>query len=70
MTEAEQRLWRELRALGFPIRFRRQHPIGRYFADFACPAAKLVVELDGGSTLFEPAQTRCAAKKSPGRVIA
>jgi BirA family biotin operon repressor/biotin-[acetyl-CoA-carboxylase] ligase len=48
MTEAERRLWRELRALGLRNRFRRQHPIGRHVVDFACPAAKLVVELDGG----------------------
>ncbi|HEX3412155.1 MAG TPA: DUF559 domain-containing protein [Stellaceae bacterium] len=48
MTEAEKRLWRELRALGLRNRFRRQHPIGRYVVDFACPAAKLVIELDGG----------------------
>ncbi|MGB9648112.1 MAG: DUF559 domain-containing protein [Stellaceae bacterium] len=48
MTEAERRLWRELRELGPPHRFRRQHPIGRYVVDFACPAAKLVIELDGG----------------------
>jgi len=48
MTEAERRLWRELRELGLPWRFRRQHPIGRHIVDFACPAAKLVIELDGG----------------------
>ena len=29
-------------------RFRRQHPIGPYFADFACVERCLVVELDGG----------------------
>ena len=29
------------------IRFRRQHPIGPYVADFYCPAAKLVIEVDG-----------------------
>jgi very-short-patch-repair endonuclease len=28
-------------------KFRRQHPIGPYFVDFYCPAAKLVVEIDG-----------------------
>jgi very-short-patch-repair endonuclease len=48
MTEAEKRLWRELRELELPHRFRRQHPIGRYIVDFACPAAKLAIELDGG----------------------
>jgi len=31
-----------------PYKFRRQHPIGRRIADFACPARKLVIELDGG----------------------
>jgi very-short-patch-repair endonuclease len=29
------------------VRFRRQHPIGPYVADFYCPAAKLVIEIDG-----------------------
>src|ERR1700760_2300416 len=48
MTEAERRLWRELRELELPHRFRRQHPIGRHIVDFACPAAKLAIELDGG----------------------
>ena len=48
MTEAERRLWHDLRELGLPHRFRRQHPIGGHIVDFACPAAKLVVELDGG----------------------
>jgi very-short-patch-repair endonuclease len=29
-------------------RFRRQHPIGPYVVDFACPGRKLAIELDGG----------------------
>jgi very-short-patch-repair endonuclease len=48
-TDTEQRLWtrlRDRRLLGF--KFRRQHPIGRYIADFCCAEAKLVIELDGG----------------------
>ncbi len=36
-------------------KFRRQHPIGPYFADFACLEAKLAVELDG-DTHGEPGQ--------------
>jgi very-short-patch-repair endonuclease len=28
-------------------KFRRQHPLGNYIADFACLAPKLIVELDG-----------------------
>jgi very-short-patch-repair endonuclease len=47
-TDVERRLWRALRESELPWRFRRQHPIGRRIADFACPARKLVIELDGG----------------------
>ena len=49
MTDAERRLWRVLRyrqLLG--CRFRRQHPIGPYIADFACLERGLVIEVDGG----------------------
>jgi len=48
LTEAEQRLWRELRSRRFAgWKFRRQVPIGPYIADFACVERKLVLELDG-----------------------
>ncbi len=46
---AERRTWSLLRGGrcdGF--KFRRQHPIDRYYADFACEALRLVIELDGG----------------------
>jgi very-short-patch-repair endonuclease len=49
MTRAERKLWRCLREL--PIdgtHFRRQAPVGPYFADFACHRYRLIVELDGG----------------------
>jgi len=48
-TEAETVLWSRLRQRrigGF--RFRRQAPIGRFIADFACFEARLVIEVDGG----------------------
>lgn len=47
--DAERALWQRLRnrQLG-GYKFRRQHPISGYFADFACVEAGLVVELDGG----------------------
>ena len=48
MPPAEARIWdvlRSLRPLGF--HFRRQVPIGPYYADFACHHASLVIELDG-----------------------
>ncbi|HEY0328946.1 MAG TPA: DUF559 domain-containing protein [Rhodopseudomonas sp.] len=48
-TDAERKLWQRLRkiALG-DLHFRRQATIGPYFADFACHANRLVVEIDGG----------------------
>jgi very-short-patch-repair endonuclease len=48
-TDAERLLWRHLRdrqLLGW--KFRRQHEIGVYIADFSCADANLIVELDGG----------------------
>lgn len=49
---AEALLWKALRnrALG-GFKFRRQHPIGHYFADFACVECQLVIELDGETHL-------------------
>jgi len=49
MTDAEVILWSRLRETPFGMRFRRQHPIGPYIGDFACPMANLVVEVDGGT---------------------
>ena len=48
MTDAERKLWRELRANFSAQRFRRQVPLGLYTADFASHAAKLIIEVDGG----------------------
>ena len=48
MNEAELRLWNEMRAhrlMG--MSFRRQMPIAGYIVDFACPASRIVVEVDG-----------------------
>jgi very-short-patch-repair endonuclease len=47
-TDVERMLWRALRERFDAWKFRRQHPIGRRIADFACPSAKIVIELDGG----------------------
>lgn len=49
MTDAEQALWRQLRRKQLAgCRFRRQHPVGAYIADFACLERGLLVEVDGG----------------------
>ncbi len=47
MSPPEVKLWARLRRSPAGIRFRRQHAIGPYVADFYCPAAKLVIEIDG-----------------------
>ena len=48
MTEGERRLWSLLRRKKISgFRFRRQAPIGPYIADFFCPEARLIIELDG-----------------------
>lgn len=47
MTPAETVLWMHLKAGLEGYKFRRQHPIGIYIADFYCHRAKLIIELDG-----------------------
>jgi very-short-patch-repair endonuclease len=42
-------LWRLLRLSRREVRFRKQHPIGPFVADFYCPAAKMVIEIDGAA---------------------
>ncbi|HTT83484.1 MAG TPA: DUF559 domain-containing protein, partial [Rhizomicrobium sp.] len=55
-TDAERLLWFGLRLLKAKgLHFRRQAPIGRYYVDFACHSAKIVVEIDG-SQHAEPSQ--------------
>ena len=49
LTNAETVLWSRLRHGIGGMRFRRQHPIGPYIADFACIRARLVVEVDGAT---------------------
>jgi very-short-patch-repair endonuclease len=48
LTPAEAALWRLLQDSKLNgAKFRRQHSIENYIVDFCCPAAKLVIELDG-----------------------
>ncbi len=47
-SRLEKIFWELIRAYRIDrIKFRRQHPIGPYFADFACVSGKLVFEIDG-----------------------
>ena len=48
MTEAEKILWEKLKNKQIlNLRFRRQHPIDIFIADFYCHTVRLVIELDG-----------------------
>lgn len=51
-TRSERILWSKLKGGRLQgLKFRRQVPIDRYFADFCCPKARVIVELDGDSHL-------------------
>jgi len=48
MTLAELILWKKLKDRKlFKVKFRRQHPIDIFIADFYCHEYKLVIEIDG-----------------------
>ena len=47
MSLPEVKLWMALKGNTAGLKFRRQNPIGPYVADFYCPAANLMVEIDG-----------------------
>ncbi|PWK75629.1 very-short-patch-repair endonuclease [Aminobacter sp. AP02] len=64
MTDAELKLWNELRAhrlMG--LGFRRQFPVAGYIVDFAFPKHKLIVELDGAQHA-EPANAEADAVRT------
>ncbi|PKL75126.1 MAG: hypothetical protein CVV27_16995 [Candidatus Melainabacteria bacterium HGW-Melainabacteria-1] len=71
-TEAEKALWQALKGkqmMGW--KFRRQHGMGVYIVDFYCPAARLVIEVDGGYHLAPAQQQKDAAREAfiPARGI-
>jgi len=47
LTPAEQTFWLRLKEQFPEYKFRRQHPISIYIADFYCHKLKLVIEIDG-----------------------
>ena len=52
MTKEERHLWYDF-LRSYPVRFSRQKILRKYIADFYCPQAKIVIELDG-SQHYEP----------------
>lgn len=70
----ERLVWSRLRGSGLAgAKFRRQHPIGPWFADFACAELKLVIELDGDTHSTPEAQAfdarRAAFLKAGGWTV-
>ena len=53
MPAAERLVWKVVRNRGLGgFKFRRQVAVGPYIADFLCPAARLILEIDGDSHNF------------------
>lgn len=62
-TDAEHALWyhlRDRRLAGH--KFRRQHPVGPFFADFVCIEQRLIVEIDGGQHFSEAGERDDASR--------
>jgi len=53
LTPQESKLWLYLRNKNLGVKFRRQHGIGPYIADFYCKEKNLVIEIDGSQHLKE-----------------
>ncbi len=62
MTLPEVMLWQQLRGSPGGVRFRRQHPIGCYVADFFCASARLIIEVDGAVHSLEARPIRDFAR--------
>ena len=58
MSLPEVLLWQALRRRLNGLKFRRQFPIGRMTADFACLDRRLIIEIDGQSHSFEEQAVR------------
>jgi very-short-patch-repair endonuclease len=65
LTPAEELLWQELRNRKLNgLKFRRQHPINHYIADFFCSEKSLVIEVDGSVHNTKEAQAYDEASTS------
>ncbi|HET9783217.1 MAG TPA: DUF559 domain-containing protein [Candidatus Dormibacteraeota bacterium] len=71
MTAVERRVWYRLRGRQVAgHKFRRQFPVGPYFVDFMCLAARLAIEVDGPLHEEESDRRKSAYLESQGfRVV-
>ena len=62
MTPAERTLWNQLQNKQLGVKFRRQHPIGPYIADFYARDIGLIIEVDGDTHFTPEAQSYDTAR--------
>ena len=55
-TPQETLLWSKLKNSQIGFKWRRQHSIGGYIADFYCPSKRLVIEIDGSQHFTKDSQ--------------
>ena len=58
MTPPEEILWNYLRKNTLGYKFRRQHPLLMYVADFYCHQLRLIIEIDGNIHELEDVNTK------------
>jgi very-short-patch-repair endonuclease len=69
LTPAEARLWTYLSKSQLDgKKFRRQHAIGPFIADFYCPECRVIVELDGAGHMTEFGAKRCGTDAIPEEI--
>jgi very-short-patch-repair endonuclease len=64
MTLAEELLWNYLKTNEWGYKFRRQHPILMYVADFYCHQLKLIIEIDGSIHQLEDVKRNDAIREN------
>ncbi len=70
MTDAEQLLWHRIRRKQIQgVLFYRQKPLRVFIVDFYCPAAKLVIELDGSQHSEEEQQIKDQSRDATLRAL-
>ncbi|WP_285445972.1 DUF559 domain-containing protein [Xanthomonas sp. fls2-241-TYG-148] len=70
LTDAERELWRCLRSNQLQgLKFRRQHPVPPYIADFCCVEVRLIIELDGSQHQASSDQARTRWLQSKGWTV-
>ena len=71
MTKAELMLWDKIKYNKLGVKFRRQHPMLFYIADFYCYSLKLVIEIDGPIHQFreEEDDARTKAIEEAGNIV-